>query len=657
MNPTANAPNRRLYEGALAVLLVTVVALIVLPVPLVLLDTLIALNISLSLVLLMIPLYTQSQSALSTFPALLLFSTLFRLSLSIASTKQIMLHANGGHVIETFGKLVVGGNVVVGLIVFTIIAVVQFIVISKGGERVAEVGARFALDAMPGKQMSIDADVRAGNITNEEAQARREELDRESKLHGAMDGAMKFVKGDAIATVIIALVNIVGGICVGTFIKGMTLADSLARYTVLTVGDGMVSQIPSLLVSVAAGVVITRVSTKANRGLSLGTEIGRQLGGSSQALGISAAVVALFALIPGFPKIPFLVIAALLGFASFALARRNTPVEEAVFDPGQMNALQADTLRPAPDAAANDAPSRSAVALRLRHSPDLLEHLDPVAFEAAVGTERRALVQSMGLPFPGLRLVQDDTLAAGTFAIDVQELPVMTAEWRDAPNTPDHDALPGWLAGRVGEAIRGHASDFIGLQEVQALLNSLERAMPDLVAEVIRTVPLIRVAEVLRHLAQEGVSLRHMRETLESLIQWGPKEREGWKATEMVRVDIGKFVVHPHLDAQGQLAVHMLSTEFESALRSGVQQGGGATLALPVDMTRQIQQSARLTTQNGTQPLRVLCAQDIRRHVVTLMQAGGIHATAIAFQEVPPTVSVKVLGQLKPPAVELRSAA
>jgi type III secretion protein V len=265
------------YDLLIALFIGSVVALFVLPLPTVVLDGLISLNLAASVILLTISIYLPSALSFSSFPSLLLFTTLFRLSLNIASCKLILLQANAGHVIDTFGKLVVGGNVVVGGVVFTVIAIVQFVVIAKGSERVAEVGARFTLDAMPGKQMSIDADLRAGIITSDQAKHRRELLEQESQLHGAMDGAMKFVKGDAIAGILIAVINILAGIAVGALMHDMSVADALHRYAVLTVGDGMASQIPSLMVSIAAGVVTTRVSSREMNDRHLGQLIGAQI--------------------------------------------------------------------------------------------------------------------------------------------------------------------------------------------------------------------------------------------------------------------------------------------------------------------------------------------------------------------------------------------
>lgn len=290
-------------EIGIVALVIAIISLMILPLPPVAIDLLLGINITISVTLLMVTMYVPDIAALSAFPSLLLFTTLFRLSLNIASTKSILLHAEAGNIIESFGQLVVGGNLVVGLVVFAIITTVQFIVIAKGSERVAEVGARFTLDALPGKQMSIDADLRSGLLSTEEARKKRATLAVESQLHGGMDGAMKFVKGDAIAGLIITMINIVAGIAVGVAYHGMSAGDAANRFSVLSVGDAMVSQIPSLLLSVAAGVMITRVTDeRAPKRRSLGDEISHQLGSSARALYFAAFLLLGFAAVPGFPR-------------------------------------------------------------------------------------------------------------------------------------------------------------------------------------------------------------------------------------------------------------------------------------------------------------------------------------------------------------------
>lgn len=311
-------------EVAIAALVVAVIGLMILPLPTPLIDTLLGINITLSVVLLMVTMYVPDSISLSSFPSLLLFTTLLRLSLNIASTKSILLHAEAGHIIESFGELVVGGNLVVGLVVFLIITTVQFIVIAKGSERVAEVGARFTLDAMPGKQMSIDADLRGGNLTADEARRKRARLAIESQLHGGMDGAMKFVKGDAIAGLVITMVNILAGIVVGVTYHGMSAGEAANRFAILSVGDAMVSQIASLLISVAAGVMITRVANENETKISsLGLDIGRQLTSNARALMAASVLLACFAFVPGFPAVLFLLLAAAVGSGGYAIWRKQ----------------------------------------------------------------------------------------------------------------------------------------------------------------------------------------------------------------------------------------------------------------------------------------------------------------------------------------------
>ncbi len=311
-------------EIGIAMLVVAIISLMILPLPPFLIDVLLAVNITISVTLLMVTMYVPNVVSLSVFPSLLLFTTLYRLSLNIASTKSILLHADAGNIIESFGELVVGGNLVVGMVVFVIITTVQFIVIAKGSERVAEVGARFTLDALPGKQMSIDADLRAHLLTPEEARRKRATLAVESQLQGGMDGAMKFVKGDAVAGLIITLINIIAGIAVGVAYHEMTAGEAANRFSVLSVGDAMVSQIPSLLLSVAAGVMITRVSDESDaRPLSLGDEIGQQLSVSARALYFACLLLLGFAAVPGFPTWLFVLFAAILASCGYELDRRK----------------------------------------------------------------------------------------------------------------------------------------------------------------------------------------------------------------------------------------------------------------------------------------------------------------------------------------------
>jgi type III secretion protein V len=637
----------------LGVAVIAVVALIVLPVPLFLLDTLIAVNMSASIGLLMLSFYVPSALALSTFPSLLLFTTLFRLSLNIASTKQILLNADAGHIIDTFGRLVVGGNVVVGLVVFLIIAVVQFIVIAKGAERVAEVGARFTLDGMPGKQMSIDADLRSNLIDKAEARRRRAELEQESKLHGALDGAMKFVKGDAVASMVIAFVNIVAGIAIGMAMNGLPVSDALSTYTVLTVGDGMVSQIPSLFVSIAAGIVITRVGADDGQGGNLGRQVMRQVMRYPAALTMSAAVLACFLLVPGFPRAQFLVLALAAGGLGYALRwARSRPGHDRV----EMPAMAREGVADAPQLI-DDGIGGLAVPLAVRLAPDLRERLDPIAFNRALEAERDALRRDLGVPFPGLRMRYDASLPAGCYEVDVQEVPTGRHAFGEGA---DAVAAANAFAARIGEVVRTEAEAFIGSQEVQAMLERASSEIPDLVAEVQRVVPVARIAEVMRRLVQEGVSIRHVREICESLVLWGAREKDIVMLTEYVRVDLGRVVTRRYLGEGRLLRAVMLDADAEAVLRDGVQQGaGGGFIALPQETLDQFNVAAGHALR-GFRPgeQRVLLASmDVRRYLRKILDAQHRPIAVLSLQELPPQVNVESVGLLSLDAASLPRAA
>ena len=395
-------------------LLVTVIALMIIPLPTPVVDTLIGVNMALSFTILMMTMYVRTVLDFSVFPTLLLFTTLFRVGLNITTTRLILLQADAGEIIFTFGEFALGGNFVVGAVVFLILTIVQFLVIAKGAERVAEVGARFTLDAMPGKQMSIDADMRAGVIDMEEAQRRRERISQESQMYGAMDGAMKFVKGDSIAGMIIAVVNIVGGTIIGITQNGMTAGDALHTYGILTIGDGLVSQIPSLLISISAGILITRTGDSDD---NVGSQIGVQIFAQPKALLMAGGLVFLFALIPGFPKPQLFTLAALLGGLGYVLKRVNeTP--QAPDAKEELSKSLTPTARPK---------SRPGAARRVRATvPIILDirrtwaHLfDYASLNEELANLRRALYFDLGVPFPGINIRPNPSLPELSYVLNV----------------------------------------------------------------------------------------------------------------------------------------------------------------------------------------------------------------------------------------------
>jgi type III secretion protein V len=650
---------------ALACLVVTVIALLLVPLPTPILDALIATNLAASIAVLMLSVYIESSVGLSTFPALLLLTTLFRLSLNIASTKLILLNGAAGHIIDTFGHLVVGGSVVVGLVVFLIIAIVQFIVIAKGAERVAEVGARFSLDGMPGKQMSIDADLRAGLIDKEEAQSRRSELEEETRLHGALDGAMKFVKGDAIAGILIATINIIAGMAIGISMRRLSLADAVSTYSVLSVGDGMVAQIPSLFVSIAAGILITRVDGRRRGQSHLGSQIAHEVLGHPSALLAAAGIVSIFVLVPGLPAWPFIGLAVLLGGAGYGAhhsanaSHANPRRDEA---PGRKETPQRPILRVAKRL---DVPF--AAPLRIRCAPDLQVVLGSALFDVALQREELAISAELGLPFPALTRLADPALLPGHYAIDVQEVEVAMADI-DRNNVakleprgkeiakPREDVL----ATHLGWVVRRHAEVFIGIEETHQLLTRAATGLPELTGETLKIVPLQRIADVLRRLVEEGVSIRHFREICESLIRWGPREKDIVMLTECVRVDLGRFLTRRYLDPSGNLRAVVLDTAVERTLRDSIQNGpNGGFLALSPEASQALLSAA----ESALSPLKtdgaqvVLAPMDVRRYLKKFLGSRFPSWAVLSFQELPAHVDVQVTGRLAlQPAAQRRSA-
>jgi type III secretion protein V len=413
----------------LALLIVATIFMMILPLPTLLVDTLIALNMGIAAILLMVSMYLPNPLAFSSFPTVLLVTTLFRLALSISTTRLVLLDGYAGEIINTFGNFVIGGNLVVGLVVFMILTIVQFIVITKGAERVAEVGARFSLDAMPGKQMSIDGDMRAGVIDQDEARRRREIVQKESQLYGAMDGAMKFVKGDAIAGLIIVGVNLLGGMTIGVLQKGLTASEAIKVYSLLTIGDGLIGQIPALFISITAGIIVTRVSAEGGSS-NIGQDIGTQIMAHPRALLIGAGILMLLGVVPGMPTAIFAIIAfsvALLGYTLHRGAREV--VDQKTGKVTTVPAMAAAGEKPKARAEPTDdfAPT----------VPLLMDVASPLqtTFSAEVLNEellkvRRALYFDLGVPFPGIQLRFNDRLPTETYAILLAEVPVSQGRLR-----------------------------------------------------------------------------------------------------------------------------------------------------------------------------------------------------------------------------------
>ncbi|WP_374192435.1 FHIPEP family type III secretion protein [Trinickia acidisoli] len=700
-----------------------VISLFVLPLPTMVMDGLISLNLAISIVLLTVSTYLPSALSFSSFPAMLLFTTLLRLSLNIASCKLILLHANAGHIIDAFGRLVVGNNFVVGGVVFLVIAIVQFIVIAKGSERVAEVGARFSLDAMPGKQMSIDADLRAGIISSEEAKHRRERLEQESQLHGAMDGAMKFVKGDAIAGTVIAFVNILAGIAVGTIMKNMSVSDALHRYAILTVGDGMSAQIPSLLVSIAAGVVTTRVATRDASDTQLGEQIGKQITAHPRALMIASAVLLAFAFVPGFPAWSFMLLAFVTGGGGALLLRRRKTMP-----PLKLITL-AEPLSGEREAEVGPHTSGVTSPVAVAVARPLSPHLNLIRLQEALALAKSNVEADIGPIFPRVHVAFDAALPEGGYQVFVQD--VLASEGQLRPDrllwdgvTPLADgvertpgepfgpfAQPVWLpldaraqeqedkeapplpsrvphllanetkvpqpvaglrtedvlARHVESEVRKHAAALIGIQEAQHLIRLVRRDYAELVAELMRLVPLQRITEVLRRLLMEDIPIRNLRIIFESMITWAPREPDDTIAlVELVRVDLRRMITDRHVGNARKLDVILfepvLQERFEQAVMR-TKQGNVLGLAREVkdDVCQQVRKifDGHQSTAAGGMPRKratsvrtaVVVSLNVRRYVRTTLAAVLPDLPVLSYQELEEDVELRTIGWVSSPAI------
>jgi type III secretion protein V len=689
-------------EVGIVALIVAIISLMILPLPPALIDILLGVNITISVTLLMVTMYVPDVVSLSAFPSLLLFTTLYRLSLNIASTKSILLHAEAGHIIESFGELVVGGNLVVGLVVFVIITTVQFIVIAKGSERVAEVGARFTLDALPGKQMSIDADLRANLLTAEEARRKRATLAVESQLHGGMDGAMKFVKGDAVAGLIITMINIVAGIAVGVAYHGMSAGDAANRFSILSVGDAMVSQIPSLLLSVAAGVMITRVADERQaKHSSLGDEIGRQLGSSSRALYFAAVLLLGFAAVPGFPAALFVLLSGTLAFTAYRLNAKKPQQQD--HERESLHAMQRSGSKIDVPAILARAPQFTCP-LGVRIAPDLVARLTMPALDKSFETERARLQEELGLPFPGITMWSYAALPAATCEILVHDVPQLAIELPsgkvmlpeaarlgqsgaaaanvssednnalaallaqseerspiDASGAPTHwleersvpAKTPVWRAEQViahasVALMRRHAPLFLGIQEVQWILDQLASDYPGLVAEVQKVLPPQRIADVLRRLLEEQISIRNVRTIMESLIAWGPKEKDMLMLTEYVRGDLSRFLAHRAARGERTLSAVLFDMPVEQHIRQAIKQTPtGNFLALPPDeatlLIDKIQSFVGMAPRDG---VALVTSMDIRRYVRRMIETRLGWLAVYSYQELGEHVELRPLGRV-----------
>ena len=676
----------------LATLIVCIIFMMILPLPTWLIDALIATNMCLSAILLMVAMYLPNPLAFSSFPSVLLVTTLFRLAIGIATTRLILLNGDAGHIIYTFGNFVVGGNLVVGLVVFLILTIVQFVVITKGSERVAEVAARFSLDAMPGKQMSIDGDLRAGTIDMDEARRRRGVVEKESQLYGAMDGAMKFVKGDAIAGLIIVAVNLLGGVLIGTLQRGLTAGESVKIYSILTIGDGLISQIPALFVSICAGMIVTRVTSSDGGPSNVGSDIGAQLLAQPKAFLIGSAVMLGFAAIPGMPTLTFLILSTVVGMVGYTFFRS----EQKVVDPktGKPVPASGSDGRADKAGASGDADSFApTVPLMVDVSAVLEKAFSSKVLNDELVKVRRALFEDLGIIFPGINLRFSDQLGSEDYAILVSEIPVSQGRMRpqhllvrEAPENltalsipfeTDKGFLPGiptiWapaeikgalsnagipfldptqmLSYHIALVLKKYAAEFIGIQETRALLTDMETRFPELAKEVQRVMPIHKIAEILQRLVGEGISIRNLRAVMEALIEWGQKEKDSVMLTEYVRVALKRHISHRHSAGQNILPAYLLAPAVEDTVRGAVRQtSGGSYLALDPATSRQLLDNIKSTVGDLTRSMHkpvLLTSMDIRRYLRKMIEQDLYDLPVLSYQELTPEINIQPLARVE----------
>ncbi len=668
----------------IALSVVGILILMIIPLPRFLLDILLSFDITLAVIILLVAMYVLKPLDFSIFPSLLLVATLFRLSLNIASTRLILLHGNegpdaAGKVIKAFGAFVVGGNYVVGMIIFFILVVINFVVITKGAGRVSEVAARFTLDAMPGKQMSIDADLNAGLIDDQEARRRRKEIEREADFYGAMDGASKFVRGDAIAGIVITLINILGGLIIGIAQQGMPLAEAARTYTLLTVGDGLVSQIPALIISTAAGMVVTRAAAESN----MGKEMVSQVLFQPRAISIAAGIILFFGLVPGLPGIPFFTLAAVMGGVAFAAHQAAKKAKAAeVLEAGEAQALPpepVEALLPL-DILGLEVGYGLIPIVDKEQNGELLDRIRSIRNQFAV--EMGIIVPPMhirdnlqlkpgeyvillkgnevgrGELMLGHYLAMDPGTAKGELpGIPTREpafgLPAFWIEEKDKDQAQfqgytvvDHSTI---IATHISEIIRRYAHELLGRQETQSLIDNLARQYPKVVEELIPDLlSLGEVQKVLQNLLRERVSIRDMRTILETLADYAPMTKNVVLLTEYVRQSLARSITRQVQQPDGTVNVMTLDPALEEKIAASIKHTERESyLALDPKTSEEIIMSLQKAMQTfavHNLPPVILCSPVVRPHLKRLVERFIPDLMVLSHNELSDTSKVKSLG-------------
>lgn len=664
-------------------IMVLVIGMLIMPLPTYIVDFLIALNIIISLLIFMSTFYITQILGFTTFPALLLLTTLFRLALSISTSRLILLDADAGDIIMSFGQFVIGDNLVVGFVVFAIVTVVQFVVITKGSERVAEVAARFSLDGMPGKQMSIDADLKSGVIDNEGVKIRRRQLEQESQLYGSFDGAMKFIKGDAIAGIVIIFVNFIGGISVGMAQMGMGFSEAMSTYTMLTIGDGLVAQIPALLISISAGFMVTRVGGSEK---NLGHNMISELFSHNFSLVVTACLALSIGLLPGFPVVVFLLLACLIGGLSFyrfyakrqtqkndsrevkkTTARRYSEPTEAEVIKSELNFTSLETIP-------------LIISVSKIHQAFFEEKAVDIWL-------KKEMLMKFGLMLPEFIISYSENMPENKMVILINEIrsavfSILFEEYRVLSNveeikglkieireiTSDNGEKTFWVSqeerDRLTElgyrfssgieelfsafsiTVTRNISEFFGVQEAKNLLDEMEIKYPELLKECYRHLSIQRITEVLQRLMLEQVSIRNIKVILGGLVQWGPKEKDTIMLVEHVRALLARYI-SDRFSFNNKLNVFLLSAEIEETIRQGIRQSsGGSFLNLEPSQVDYILDRFAVAIERQIMLLHeivVLTSVDTRRFVKKLFESQYPQLTVLSFSEISEGTNVDVI--------------
>lgn len=663
-----NAPASSHSNIILAVGMVIILATLLIRMPTPLLDLLLACSISLAVAVLIITLFSKEALELSTFPSMLLFVTLFRLSLNVASTRLILLQGDAGKIIQTFGDFVAGGSFVVGMVIFLILFIIQFIVVTKGAERISEVSARFTLDAMPGKQMAIDADLNAGTITEAQANERRGKIVKESEFFGAMDGASKFIRGDAKAGIIITAINIIGGIAMG-YSHGMTVGDAVKTYSVLSIGDGLVSQIPSMIISISSGFLVTKISS--NR--SVGQDLSMQFLRTSQPLMITSFIIAAMALVPGLPAIPFLLLAVCTAFAGRRVAKSEKGDEKESKTPSQKAKTQKQPVEDLLDV------DRISVQIGVRLISLVDPHKDSTIFDR-IGALRRKFAQQLGIIMPLVRIRDDINIESNAYEIRLFDHTVARGQLQPSmflamdsgtvqtkvdgiETTEPVYGLPAlWVAEsdkenaelsgytvidpesvfitHLSETLKKHADELLTREDVQLLVDRLRKTQPSLVGEVVgELVPIGTLQRVLKNLLTNAIPIRELSVILESLGEYASKTKNTDLLTEVVRKHLARTITEQYKDQDGKISAITLEPALEHQMTSNLRQEAETlNLALPTEITMAISaniaQAWKTAMDKGAERIVLLCDSRLRLPLATMLSRTVPPLPVIAYDEI-----------------------